>query len=249
MVNLPSLTSHTRLEQLYLNDNKLGAIPKGYFDGLHTLRVLSLGNNTLNGTIETMLGTMWSSLRVLNVSNNPDLASGCDSTWPGLPDLEVLDITSTRILVTTHMCTSGINIFASNTPQLKPYEALQVLQLCSKRARLLDTSNNNASLLEAGLSDSYEVLDSGEKKMPSSPLAFRLQTSDSPVKCSLLQGLRYVNFDGHASSKTNVASHRMPEISSSSSKMTPVLQYRCSAPPDTSKTTTECAFCSGDRHV
>jgi len=218
MVNWPSLHPHARLAELYLNDNWLTAIPERYFDGMHTLRVLSLGNNMIDATLEkTALGIIWSGLRLLNVSNNPDLTSANDSTWPGHADLKVLDISSTRILVTTHLCRSGINIFASKTPQLQPEATLRMLQACSKKARLLDIYNNNVSLLEAGLSNSYEELHIGEQEETWYSLAFRLQTSDSPVKCSLLQGLRYVDAD--TSNKARDAS--------SSSKLTPVLQYRC----------------------
>ena len=85
---LPKLTSLVSLRHLYLNDNKLTTMPKGAVVGLQWLMLLNLAFNHMKGCISDILipnGT-WDSLRIFNVSHNPQLKL-CRK-WPGLP-LEV----------------------------------------------------------------------------------------------------------------------------------------------------------------
>jgi len=49
--SFPPLASLSRLEYLHLQSNRLSAVPANVFDGLHHLRVLSLGNNDLSGNV------------------------------------------------------------------------------------------------------------------------------------------------------------------------------------------------------
>lgn len=208
----PPVQSLSGLEELLLNDNELTEVPEEYFDTLHTLQVLSLANNNIKGPVDVALGNPWSELRLLNLSQNDDLTSAGEARWPGIPDLEVLDISFTNITVTPHMCTRGVSIFASKTPQPQTADLLsKVIESCFTYSRLLDISAANATLMEAGLYSRYEVLGSKGDSGKSNSLSFRFQTSNYPVQCNLRQGFRL--------------------LSGSGSQKNTVLEYQCRCAP------------------
>lgn len=132
-----------------------------------------------------------------------------DGPW-GYLQLEVLDISRTSIPLSSELCTANVSLFASR-PVVKVSEAQlgTVVRQCSKNADLLDVSATNAATIHHALSDVFEALSSDDD---GHQLSFRLQTTDSPVDCSLRQGVRW--HDGRG------------KLASLSSQFS-VLEYQC----------------------
>jgi len=120
-------------------------------------------------------------LRLLNVSSNKKLSF--NGEWVGI-QLEILDISGTNISLQPAMCSANASVFASGTAGA---DAIAVGS-CAQRVKLLDISADNATMIQEALHDNFEALTSegnGHR------ISFRLQTTKSPVQCSLRQGTRF----------------------------------------------------------
>jgi len=158
-------------------------------DNLSSLWALSLASNFLTGDVANILGGVWgsSSMLWLNVSNNKELTLDREwaREWTDSQLLEVVAIAQTNIALTPQMCSKGVNLFASETA---PHDGLvSVVESCSKAANLLDISATNATELQTSL---FELTERLLVTAFSDRLSFRLQTTKSPVQCSLQQGFR-----------------------------------------------------------